>query len=300
MPIPPRHLVLPSLVADALCLGPHWIYDREEIRRLYPEEISGFDAPRSKYHPGKRAGDFTHYGDQTLALLRSVATRGGFDPAGWRDDWVAFWRDNATSYRDGATRTTLERIPHGGGPSDSGDLGGAARIAPVLAVTAGADPATRIDAARAQTALTHGDSATIDAAGYFARVIEAIDGGDDIAAALRRAAAAAPETAVMLDQAAGLLDRDAAAAAAALGLACGTAEAFPLTLYFLLKHAGDPREALVANAMAGGDCAARGLLIGLVMGAAHGTEWLPAEWTEGLTAAAQIDDLLRQIPPDTV
>jgi hypothetical protein len=36
----------------------------------------------------------------------------------------------------------------------------------------------------------------------------------------------------------------------------------------------------------------------MVMGAAHGTEWLPTGWTKELTAAAQIDDLLRQIQPD--
>jgi len=299
MVIPPRHLVVPSLAADALCLGPHWIYDREEIRRHYPDGISRLDAPRSKYHPQKRAGDFTHYGDQTLALLRSVAARGGFDPVGWRDDWLGFWRDNTASYRDGATRATLERIERNGhGASDSGDLGGAARIAPVLA--ASADPAERIAAARAQTALTHGDPATLDAAGFFARVVNGLAAGGSLSEAVRSAAGASGgvlDAGACLRTAEDLLAEDAGTAAPALGLACGTAEAFPLSLYFLLKYADQPRQALVANAMAGGDCAARGLLIGMVMGAAHGTGWLPAEWTEGLNAAGEIEELLRRMDP---
>jgi pimeloyl-ACP methyl ester carboxylesterase len=62
----------PAFAADALCLGPHWIYDSTEIARIYSSGLTRYDAPHSKYHPGKRAGDFTHYGDQTLALLRRL------------------------------------------------------------------------------------------------------------------------------------------------------------------------------------------------------------------------------------
>ncbi|MEI7928752.1 MAG: ADP-ribosylglycohydrolase family protein, partial [Verrucomicrobiales bacterium] len=60
-----RDLILPAFSGDALALGPHWIYDAEEIARLYPQGVSTYDAPRSAYHSGKQAGDFTHYGDQT-------------------------------------------------------------------------------------------------------------------------------------------------------------------------------------------------------------------------------------------
>jgi hypothetical protein len=75
-------LLMPAFVADALSLGPHWIYDSSEIARLYGAGLHRYDAPHSKYHPGKRAGDFTHYGDQTLALLHSIVARGGFEAVG--------------------------------------------------------------------------------------------------------------------------------------------------------------------------------------------------------------------------
>jgi len=292
-------LVLPALAADALCLGPHWIYNQDKIARLYPNGIRRYDAPKSQYHPGKSAGDFTHYGDQTHALLRSVALRGGFDAEGWRDDWSRFWSKNTTTYRDGATTTTLDNLAHGvATPSGSNDLAGAARIAPVLAALSGASLEQRIKAAREQTALTHGDTATIDCAEFFTRVVDAVRTAAPIPQALETAAAAsyaALDAAGALKAAQGRIADEPLVAAATFGLTCHTPEAFPLSLYFLLKFADQPLEALVQNAMAGGDSSARGLLIGLVMGAAHGTDWMPHAWLDELKARVELEALLQLI-----
>lgn len=294
-------LVLPALAADALCLGPHWIYNQDKIARLYPDGIRRYDAPKSQYHPGKTAGDLTHYGDQSLALLRSVVLRGGFDAEDWRDDWSRSWSKNTTAYRDGATKTTLDNLAHGlASPSDSNDLAGAARIAPVLAAHLGASLEQRIKAARDQTTLTHGDAATIDCAEFFTRVVEVLRGGAPIPQALETAAAAsyaALDAAGALKAAQPRIADAPLATGAALGLTCHTPEAFPLSLYFLLKFADQPLEALVQNAMAGGDSSARGLLIGLVMGAAHGTDWMPHAWLDELNARSEVEALLQLIDP---
>lgn len=294
-------LVLPSLAADALCLGPHWIYDPGKLATLYPDGLRRYDAPHSPYHPGKAAGDFTHYGDQTLALLRSVTLRGEFDAASWRADWSRFWSKNTTSYRDGATTSTLEHLAHGRAvPSGSNDLAGAARIAPVLAVLRRSPLEQRVKAARDQTALTHSDAATIDAAEFFTRVVDAIDHGSTIHEALSMAAkiaySALPAEAT-LRLAEGHRGADTGTASRTLGLTCHTPEAFPLTLWFLLQFADQPLEALVQNACAGGDSAARGLLMGLVMGAAHGTDWMPRAWLDELGAAEEVSALLQLLEP---
>jgi len=302
MKLSANQLILPSLAADALCLGPHWIYSPAEILGLYPDRIQHLANPQSQYHPGKKAGDFTHYGDQTLALLRSLVLRRGFDPQGWREDWQRFWKSDPPAYRDGATKATLESLDGGvHSPSDSNDLAGASRIAPVIAALLDASLDARISAARRQTSLTHGDEATIDAAVFFTRVVDEIAKGSSIPAALTKAAGAAYEALDAnghLAAATALLEQGPEAAGAALGLTCHTPDAFPLTLYFLLKFAASPRDALIENAMAGGDNAARGLLIGLVMGAAHGNAWMPAAWTDELTAAPEINALLASLDPD--
>ncbi|MGA2940205.1 MAG: ADP-ribosylglycohydrolase family protein, partial [Syntrophobacteraceae bacterium] len=41
------------------------------------------------------------------------------------------------------------------------------------------------------------------------------------------------------------------------------------------------REALVENVMAGGDSAARGLVVGMILGAHLGFEAIPSEWLSG-------------------
>ena len=293
-----RDLVLPSFFADALALGPHWIYDPAKIASWYPGGIRSYDAPRSAYHPGKDAGDFTHYGDQTLALLESLAGAGGSLinwPVDWRS-WAERVRDDKSSYFDGATRGTLENLASGvAEPSDSHDLGGAARIAPLLAFHR--DVAQLVPLARAQTALTHGDPQVIDAAEFFARAALSIVGGAGFEEAFDEAASHPYDALPAIDWIA--LGRDAAAGdlaaqAEELGLGCGIEGAFPITIAVALRHETDPVAALSANAMLGGDSAARGMLLGLLMGARHGVATFPAEWPSGLRSIETIERLLPQ------
>ena len=46
------------------------------------------------------------------------------------------------------------------------------------------------------------------------------------------------------------------------------------------KNYQDYKEAMIANVKAGGDSAARGMLVGMIMGAAGKS--LPASWKEGM------------------
>ncbi len=298
-----RQLILPSLCADALALSSHWIYNPAKIARLYPDGPRNYDDPRTEYHPGKSAGDLTHYGDQILVLLKSVVLRNGFDAAGWRDDWQRFWKNNPPSYRDGATKATLGFLERGvDAASESNDLAGAARIAPVLAALADKPLEARIAAARAQAALTHGDPATIDAAGFFTRAVDSLVAGNPMQEALAAAASAryeALDARGFLEQALAAAGLDENTAGRKFGLTCHMPEAFPLTLWFLLRYHDQPLEAIVMNTMAGGDNAARGLLIGLLMGAAHGTAWMPASWIEGLRANDEIQALLTILEPSS-
>ncbi len=41
-----RDIVLASFVGDSFSLGSHWIYDREKIAELFPNGLSGLEAPR--------------------------------------------------------------------------------------------------------------------------------------------------------------------------------------------------------------------------------------------------------------
>ncbi len=285
-----------SFIGDALALGPHWIYNQSKIARLYPDGITGYDDPRADYHRNRRAGQFTHYGDQTLALLRSVAFRKGWNPDGFRNDWHALWTDY-DGFVDKATTQTLENAARGApGPSDSNDLAGAARLGPLVVALRNAPLEKKIEAARAQTTLTHGDPSVADAAEFFMRASEHALAGRSIPDALSEAAREGryPDLAAAdaLDRARAAVGGDPMAAASEFGLTCHTPEAFPATLFMALQFAADLPGALAANSMAGGDSAARGMLLGLLLGAAHGFEAIPYHWIEDLAARREIEALL--------
>jgi ADP-ribosylglycohydrolase len=298
-------LLLGSFIGDALALGPHWIYDPNEISKQLGK-ITHFHSPLASYHPGKSAGDFTHYGDQVLVLLRSIVKTGRFDLKAFASDWRSFWENPATtSYRDGATRTTLANLQKGDAPdaaaSTSHDLAGAAKIAPLFLLPWN-HLQDQVTAARALTAFTHNDPAVMDAAEFFTRTTSAIQAGQDIPSALQDAVAAVtgnrlPE---MLESAlrsskSRVSDTEALIAH---GLSCAVFDGFPGVCHLLFKYPGDPVTALTENAGAGGDSAARGLILGLVYGAAHPVSEWPPEWLAGLKARPEIDSLLQKRSAD--
>lgn len=67
-------------------------------------------------------------------------------------------------------------------------------------------------------------------------------------------------------------------------------------VHLVSKYEDDLKEALIQSVMAGGDSAARGMLVGMVLGAHLGWESLPKEWVSELVKREDIETLLDQIP----
>jgi ADP-ribosylglycohydrolase len=76
---------------------------------------------------------------------------------------------------------------------------------------------------------------------------------------------------------------------------CATAAGFPGVIHLIIKYQNDLKQALVENVIAGGDCAARGLIIGWVLGAHLGIEAIPQTWLSQMKAYQQIVRRLRTI-----
>ncbi len=65
--------------------------------------------------------------------------------------------------------------------------------------------------------------------------------------------------------------------------------------FLVLKHGkqGDNyAAACVENAMAGGDNCARGLAVGMLVGAAHGVSAIPPQWRSDLAAAGEVETFI--------
>lgn len=290
-------MVKGAFLGDAISLGPHWIYDQEEIARKIPHP-DRFNDPVSKYHPGKKAGDFTHYGDQMLVLLRHLAEVRSFDLPTYAKAWEVYWKSPDTiSYCDGSTKGTLANLGKGIPPekagSESHDLAGASKIAPLFLLQWQDDEAL-VAACRSLTAFTHRTPDVIAASEFFARVALAVGGGEAIDRAIRR-----------LGDDLGGNARDWLSAAErhhhspegntrvlqTHGLSCDVDGGFTGVCHLLLRYPDDGTIALVENAKAGGDSAARGMILGMIYGAADVLAF-PGERESGFNAREEIDALI--------
>lgn len=291
--------LLAAFVGDALALGPHWVYNTRVIDKKFGTVERYFD-PLTSYHAGKKAGAFTHYGDQMLLLLESLAVQGTFDAAIFAGRWQTFFK-TYDGYIDQATKATLEKMSAGAEPTAAGsasvELAGAARIAP-LVYTYHDDLEALVAAARRQTELTHNEPGVVAGAEFFARTTMRVLQGTAPSTAMAEVAAKTfGGTPIETLVAAGIDSRaaDSREAIAAFGQDCRIDAALPATVHVIVKYEGALKNGLVANVMAGGDSAARGMLAGMVIGAHTGLASIPAEWLEEMRARARIERLAAAI-----
>lgn len=293
-----RSAILASLAADALSLGAHWEYDQGRIVRQLGRVTDLLPPTLNDYHNGKGAGAQSHYGDQTLLLLRSVAGKGAFDLADFATRWRGMMEGGYTGFMDKASREALANFAAGRAPEQTGaatnDFAGAARMAPLLAVLHDNEEGL-VNAARAQTLMTHGSPVIADGAEFMARAAAALLRGADMRAAFDHAATAryaalpAEDWLAFADMS---LSEDTPAAIARFGQSCGMQGAFLGVVHVALKHEAAPETGLVDNVMAGGDSCARGLAIGMLFGARHGLGWMPERWLAPLAARTEIETAL--------
>jgi len=296
-----RHnMVLGPLTGDAASLGLHWIYDQSRIAELGGETpefrattAQDYDGVPSYFaHPLKKPGDLTQYGEQIMVLLRALSAAGGaYDQAAFNSAFSAHFGYGGTyvGYIDHATRGTLDNLAGGdtGLPNGAQDtqLPAVSRLPALIA----AGQETHADAAirstnDTETALAWGRVAT-------AMLCAARDDGtpDAVTAAALDTAAAGIRPA--LDAACANKDRPSAAFIADTGMACELSYGIPGVLHILQNTTGY-QDALRTNILAGGDSCGRAILLGGILGAAHG---IPETWSGKLSCRSEVQSLLDQI-----
>jgi ADP-ribosylglycohydrolase len=295
-----KAMVMASFCADSLALGVHWIYDTGKIERDFGR-VDRLLKPRpDSYHPSKQEGEFTHYGDQSLVLLESLAACHGFDPADFSKRWQDLFRDY-TGYFDHATKDTLKNLAQGTPPLDAGsesnELSAASRIAP-LVYCLRRDEEALAKAARAQAGMTHRDGSSLDSAEFFARTaFRVLNGSGPVAAAREVADRFFKDTGIhqWTEQGLQSCDRDSVEVIRGFGQSCPAPSLFPGVIHIICRYENDMKEALVQGVMAGGDSAARGMAVGMILGAHLGMDSVPAEWLKGMKKTKKIEQLLKSL-----
>lgn len=292
-------MLLGAFVGDALALGPHWVYNTRVIDRKFGT-VDRFYDPVASYHANKKKGDFTHYGDQMLVLLESSAACNGFDAVHFVRAWQSFF-ESYQGYFDHATKDTLKNMSDGKNlelsGSSSDDLGGAARIAPVVYACRN-DSTTLVDAARRQTALTHNHATVVDASAFLALTVDKVLNGCSPLRAMTEVVAENFQNSqinTLVTSGLNSIPKDTREAIDEFGQMCSIEAALPATVHLIARYEQDFRQALVENVMAGGDSAARGMLAGMVLGAALGSAAIPGEWIDGLNAHDRIVALMEKL-----
>jgi ADP-ribosylglycohydrolase len=184
--------IVGAFIGDALGLGPHWVYELDELRRDFGEWIDGFTAPRpdAKYHRGMKAGELSQTGIIMLLLLRSVAECRGYDASDFTrrldEELLSKLNGEAFAGPGGYTNHSLRQVwqarvregkPWGeaGGNADTSE---AAERVSILAARYAIDPFAAARHAFDNCKLTQTDSLVLQQSVAFACVLAALIRGD--------------------------------------------------------------------------------------------------------------------------
>jgi len=283
-------IIYGAFIGDALALGPHWIYDIEEIRRLY-KPITGYSNPEhTPYHKAKVAGDFTHYGDQSLVLLKSIADEKDFSISNFKKQWIALIK-TGDLYLDHATKESLSLLTHGNTGSSSDELGGFARSGPMFLL----HDMSEEDFERTmlkQVHMTHNNELLSVITIFFTRVLQDILAGLSIEESLERHSNIHP---FIYDAYENALSNhtDIVNGIKAIGQSCSSKLGLPGILTVLLREQ-DLKTALIENCYAGGDSASRAMILGMIYGARDGFDQLPKKWLNDLNHLSSIQTYIKK------
>lgn len=289
--------ILAAFSADALSLGVHWVYDTAQIKETYDRLDQMTDPVLAPYHKGKKAGDFTHYGDQMMVLLESVSANKGFSMEDFSRRWQALFSSYG-GYIDHATKETQSSLADGKTPdnagSDSTDLAGASRIPPLFLFYSG-DENRLITDVRRQTAMTHNQPDVLDTAEWaFRAAVKVLAGENPIDAMAKAADETGPNGSLkkMVTQGIESKGAETAGAIQLFGQMCAVEAALPSAVHLVARYQDDFKNAMIENVMAGGDSSARGMLAAFLIGCGRSDRFIPGEWLTSMAAYKAINDLL--------
>ncbi len=309
-------------IGDALAMPVHWYYNRESMRADYgwvtdyrtprnphPDSIlwrSHYQTPNSRgdilhdqarfwgrrgihYHQFLEAGENTLNVKIAGLLMDSLIRHGRYDPDDFLRRYVEFMttpgRHNDT-YIEECHRHFFANYARGLPPSKCGapekHIGGLVGIIPLIVFYA-RQPARAREAALAHLELTHPGPKMVPAGALLVQLLLETLQGRPLADVIHDAIAGQRNPLLGHPFRRWLDLPDDAVIGRHLSPACYVDDAVPAVVYLALKYHDDAENALIANTNLGGDNAARGAVLGALVGAQGGLRAFPRRWMDGLT-----------------
>jgi len=259
-----KQAIMSTFLVDSYSLGSHWIYDETQLKNL-TLNWETLNNPEAMWHEGKKKGDFTHYGDHTLWLLEFLSQSKVFDVAAYATFWQEKMKDY-TGYIDGSSRETLEHLQSGKSPLSgvvSHDLSICGRIAPLLLVSKNKEQF--LSNALSFSKLTHNDDTVAEAIDFFASLIYALIEGESLNKIIENLLPNySPTLAGWIRDGLASHNDDTFSTIRTFGPACGVEGGFAGVIHLITKY-DTVKDMMKANAQAGGDSSARGMIAGLIL-----------------------------------
>ncbi|CAI6151894.1 MAG: hypothetical protein SPLUMA2_SPLUMAMAG2_00242 [uncultured Sulfurimonas sp.] len=334
-----------AIVGDALCLGSHYEYDAQKIYEAYGQKpIEKFMSPGEQmggtthgigwgernYHPGKKAGGTTDYGDYNILVLEHLAAtsepKREFDVQALIPHWMNRFENGWGSWICTMTKETYSQVKQGL-PVEK--IGGGSNAMAIRHVAAYAyyDTEEEIASVARKTMFTHRSEEALSGGEFFARVTYRVIHGEAPNDAIENVAVTmSPFIQSKVTQAIAKYKEEADESSSLhkekfaddlaitsmarlwdigrsepirVGKASPTEGTLPGAVYFILKYFDKEdglNRALAANAMVGGDNASRSIAIGMVLGAYSGVSSIKPEWLETLEQYEYCEGLLAKLP----
>lgn len=300
-------LLLGALVADAACLGLHWIYNVERVAEVTarqngqcaftPIEARNFEGIKTFAHKDRENGMFTQIGEVLRLAIQSMnAQNGTFDVPAYQSAFVTFFGAGGkfVGFMDGPTRGALANIAADVNPSgiDDNQTPALARLPAILVAYQGQDQLP--DMIKTAMEVTNINAEATAFSDVFADLATRIMNGEALDTALLAAANAADDIAKAdLLNALNTSEDDSVVFAGLNGLmgrACYLPAAGPV-MFHILARSASYQEAIERNILAAGDTAGRAIMLGAIMARIHGVATptgVPLSWVLQLKDGAAI------------
>ena len=316
-----RGTLLGLCIGDALAMPVHWYYNRVALKEDYgrvsdyleprnphPDSIlwrSTYTAPNAKgeilhdqarywgqkgvhYHQFLRAGENTLNVKITRLLIESIDSSGTYDSDDFLERYIQFMTtpgSHRDTYVEECHRNFFTNYARGLPARKCGveekHIGGLVGIPPVVLFHYMQPDKARSTALK-HLALTHPGHKMELAGSIIIDVFLKVLNGYSLEAAIFENIESQNNPLLGHPFQRWLEDPDEAVIGPRLSTACYVEDSVPAVIYLALKYHHDPETALIVNTNLGGDNAARGSVLGALLGAEHGIVKFPARWIKGL------------------
>ncbi|ORT52461.1 hypothetical protein ST37_01380 (plasmid) [Vibrio sp. qd031] len=290
------HAIVGALVADAACMGFHFLNDQQKIVDLandapefYPSTVDDYASTNQFVHNGKQSGDLTHYGAQMLSLIDSLVQKGRYVESAYISSYRR-WFDFGGQWQgfiDQATKQTLMKIHH----LEDNDLpfiGVGANSATNLALTVLPPIVTRyyqeeelLDWVETAVRVTNNNDIAVEYAKGVAVMLRCALLGYDPKECLKVAHRLGGLVAKDIDKVLIMRQSSSREVAVKVGSGSQLSSSF-VVICHLMFHAKTYQQAIRENIYCGGDSSGRAIALGAILAACYqGTDKaLPTEWIE--------------------